>query len=116
MKGPQPPIQEAEKKEFQDRLFAMECNLLRVVDFKLDFENGLPMIDYTKRYAKYLYEHHIGQAFTQVQKCADAIANDSFFTYVNVLYPIQTVALACVLMAAARYKHATPLQATSNSS
>lgn len=42
IKGPQPPIQEAEKKEFQDRLFAMECNLLRVVDFKLDFEIHLP--------------------------------------------------------------------------
>lgn len=87
----------------------MECNLLRVVDFKLDFEQALPTIDYTKRFARYLYEPLLGQAYTQVQKCADAIANDSFFTYANVLYSVQTVSLSCVLLAAARYKHVTPM-------
>ena len=67
------------------------------------------MSDYTKRFAKFLYEPMLGQAFTQVMKCADAIANDSFFTYANVLFTTQTVALACVLLAAARYKHVTPM-------
>ena len=112
MKGPQPPIQEAEKREFQDRLFAMECNLLRVVDFKLDFnDQALPTLRLTKRFAQYLYEPMIGQAYTQVLKCADGIANDSFFTHANLIYSTQTVALACILLAAARYKHATPMHA-----
>ena len=51
MKGPQPPIQEQEKKEFQERLFAMECNLLRIVDFKLDLDMSLPGQIYNKRYS-----------------------------------------------------------------
>ena len=46
----------------------------------------------------------------QVSKLAEAICNDSFFTYVNLLYPVQTVALSSVILAAMRYKYLTPLQ------
>ena len=46
----------------------------------------------------------------QVSKLAEAICNDSFFTYVNLLYPVQTVALSSVILAAIRYKYLTPFQ------
>jgi len=84
--------------------------LLKSVDFKLDLESdGLPT-KYTKRFAELLYAPIIGQSFQTVLRCADAIANDSFLTYVNVLYSVQTVALACVCLAAARFKHPLPVQ------
>ena len=46
----------------------------------------------------------------QVSKLAEAICNDSFFTYVNLLYPVQTVALSSVILAAIRYKYLVPFQ------
>ena len=45
-------------------------------------------------------------------RLADAIANDSFMTYANVLYSVQTVALSAVLLAATRYKLLTPFTIT----
>ena len=51
----------------------------------------------------------------QVSKIAEAIANDSFFTYVNLLYPVQTVSLATVLLGATRYNYITPLSSEKES-
>ena len=87
----------------------MECTLLRVVDFKLDLDLSLPNQMYVKRYSQYLYEPNYHGNFAQIEKCATAIANDSFFTYINCLYNVQTVALACVFLAASRYKFITPM-------
>lgn len=79
-----------------------------MMDFKLDLDMTLPFREYTKRFARLIYEPLIGAGFQNVSKCADAIANDSFMTYVNLLFNVQTVALASVMMAAARYKHPLP--------
>ena len=49
-------INENFSKKFQDLFFAMECKLLRVVDFKLDLEAQLPGWSYTKTFARCLYE------------------------------------------------------------
>ena len=106
---PQPPISEAQKAEFQEKFFAMECKLLRVCDFKLDLEGCLPNMTYTKVFSRALYSYVGESAEKQVCKLAEAICNDSFFTYANLLYPVQTVSLAGVLMAASKYKYQTPL-------
>lgn len=34
----------------------MECKLLRTIDFKLDLENLLPNMTYTKTFSRCLYE------------------------------------------------------------
>jgi hypothetical protein len=39
---------------------------------------------------------------------ANAICNDMFITYLPMLYPVQTIALAGIMMSAARYKHPLP--------
>ena len=39
---PQPPTTDEQKKEFQEKFFAMECKLLRTLDFKLDLEAHVP--------------------------------------------------------------------------
>ena len=88
----------------------MECKLLRVCDFKLDMEGCLPNYPYTKTFSRCLYEPLVGQlGFNQVSRFAEAIGNDSFYTFANLLYPVQTIALTSVLMAATRYKYKTPL-------
>lgn len=84
-----PPIKEDQKKDFTDRLFVAECILLKVVDFKLDFENALPQKEYVRRFANMLYEPILGSQVTMnIVKFGEAVANDSFFTYANILYPI----------------------------
>ena len=57
---PMPPITEDQKKEFQDRFFAMECKLLRTIDFKLDLEACLPNCTYIKTFARCLYSAMVG--------------------------------------------------------
>ena len=89
----------------------MECKLLRIVDFKLDLEACLPNYSYTKTFSRCMYEPMFqNQSYQQVCKLADAICNDSFFTHANLLFPVQTVALSGVLLAASRFKYITPMQ------
>ena len=70
------------------RLFVSECKILQVCDFKLDLEASLPFIEYTKRFARLIYEPILQQGYQNIIKYADAIANDSFVTYVNLIYPV----------------------------
>jgi hypothetical protein len=79
-----------------------------VVNFKLDLENCLPF-DYARRFTKILFEQSLGkQAAGNLMPCAQAIGNDSFLTDVNLKCSTQAVALACVMLAAARYKYKLP--------
>ena len=95
----------------------MECKLLRTLDFKLDMEAFLANCTYTRTYSRCMYEPMVGASgAAQVAKLAEAISNDSFFTCVNLLYPVQTVALAAVLLSATRFKNPTPLSESSSSS
>ena len=88
----------------------MECKLLRTVDFKLDLDAHIPTFSYVRSFIIHLYEKMLGKPCAeQLTRLAEAICNDSFFTYVNLLYTVQTVALAAVLLAAAKYKYPTPL-------
>lgn len=67
----------------------MECKLLRTLDFKLDLEAHIPSNSYAHTFARALYEKLLGQNCTlQLAKLAEAICNDSFFTYANVLYTV----------------------------
>ena len=62
-----------------------------------------------RRYTRILYDPLLSpQSMESLQKFGEAVANDSYFTYVNLTYPIQTVALACVLLASARYQYQVP--------
>lgn len=107
-----PPIKDEQKKDFTDRLFVAECTLLRVVDFKLDLDQTSQLKEYVHRYARTLYQGVIGVEPTEnIVKFGEAIANDSFFTYANILYSVQTVALASVFVASARYAHPLPIGA-----
>ena len=104
-----PPIKEEQKKDFTDRLFVAECTLLKVVDFKLDLDALAGQKDYVRRFCKNLYDPLLGsQAAENIVKFAEAVSNDTIFTYVNLLYSVQTVALACVLLGSARYSHPVP--------
>ena len=44
------PVSDQEKAEMETRLFQMEAKLLRIVDFKLNLEDALPGVEYTRRY------------------------------------------------------------------
>ncbi len=89
----------------------MECKLLRSLDFKLDLEAHLPNGNYLRTYTRCIFEPSCpSHQLTSIQNMASAICNDSFYTYVNLLFPVQTVALSTVLLAAQRYKIVTPLQ------
>jgi hypothetical protein len=41
-------------------------------------------------------------------KFANSVCNDSFYTFVNLLYSSQAVAVACILFAAMRFNQPTP--------
>ena len=86
----------------------MECKLLRVLDFKLNLEGHLPS-RITRNFSRCLFEPIGSLAYQQVGNLAEAISNDSFFTYANLLFPVHTVALAAVLLAAARQRLPSPL-------
>ena len=101
------PPSDEDKQQFAQRLFTAECDLLKTVDFKLEFI-GLFHAVYSVRFARLLY----GQNAKNLDTSIKAIANDSFATYVNILFPLQTVALACVLLAAAKCKFPLPLVET----
>ena len=78
-----PPFKENEQKKFTEKLCAAECEILKVVDFKLDMELAIPF-DYIRRFARVLYESIY--AVSQVEnlsRTAQAIGNDSFLTEVN---------------------------------
>lgn len=67
----------------------MECKLLRVIDFKLDLEASLPNMNYTKTFSRCMYEPMYGsQGYQMIGKLAEAISNDSFFTYANLMFPV----------------------------
>lgn len=106
-----PPISDEQKKEILASIFKIECTILRVVDFRLE-ERNLYWQDYTHRFTKMLYPpEQIGQGkFENLIKTANAICNDSFSTYLPLILPIQTVALAAVLMSAAKFKEHLPSQ------
>lgn len=67
---------------------------------------------YTRTFSRCLYELNGSLAYQQVGKLAEAICNDSFFTYANLLFSVQTVGLAAVLIAATRYKFPSPMSQT----
>lgn len=50
-----PTYKDNESKKFTEKLCAAECEILKVVNFKLDLESNLPF-DYIKRFAKVLFE------------------------------------------------------------
>lgn len=52
---PRPPPSEEEKQEFAQRLFVSECDLLRTIDFKLDFDSLFPQTEYTRRFTSVMY-------------------------------------------------------------
>lgn len=84
----------------------MECKLLRTVDFKLDLEANLPNSTYHRTFSRCMYEPLIGKnQVSSLISVATAICNDSFFTHANLVFPVQTVALSAVLLAAQRYKY-----------
>ena len=77
----------------------MESKLLRVVDFKLDLDQAIPNKKTNEMLIKTLYEKHQWQIMWLAVR---SIANDSFYTYVNLTYSTQTVGFACVLLGAQR--------------
>jgi len=50
-----PPFKENEQKRFTEKLCAAECEILKVVDFKLDMELAIPF-EYIKRFNRVLFE------------------------------------------------------------
>ena len=79
-----------------------------MVDFKLNLDSHLPF-DYIRRFTKVIFEGELGKGVIDtVSRCAQAIGNDSFLTEVNLHYSTQTVALACVMLSAYRFKHTLP--------
>lgn len=51
-----PPIGEEERKKIIDTIYRLECEILRLIDFKLDLELYLPWPEYTGRFSQMLYE------------------------------------------------------------
>jgi len=103
-----PPYKENEQKRFTERLCVAECEILKVVNFKLDMESNLPF-DYIRRFSKVLFSPSLGTGLVEsLTKCAIAIGNDSFLTDVNLFYSTQSVSLACVMLAASRFGHPLP--------
>lgn len=103
-----PPIKDEQKKDFTDRLFVTECTLLKVVDFKLDLDINAQHREYVRRYTKNLYDSFLGPMADNLVKFGEAVANDSYYTLANIIFPVQTVALSCVLIASGRYGHPIP--------
>ena len=108
---PSLPITDQQKLDFKTRFFAIECKVLRTLDFKLDMELNNPNTFHTPLFSQILYNHMNGsEKWQPIFKLAEAICNDSLFTYVNVLYSKQTVALSSVILAATRLKYQIPFQ------
>ena len=51
-----PPISDEDEKKIIDSIYRFECEILTLLDFKLDLELFLPWPEYTNRYAIMLYE------------------------------------------------------------
>ena len=75
----------------------------------MDLDSNLPQQEYIPRFAFLLYEPLIGSGQTKtLVSLANAICNDTFLTHIPLVFPVQTIALAATLMAAAKYKHPLP--------
>jgi hypothetical protein len=78
-----PPIGEEERKKIIDTIYRLECEILRLLDFKLDLELFLPWPEYTCRFSQLLYEPIEGKGKSEtVSKLAFQICNDAFVTYI----------------------------------
>jgi hypothetical protein len=78
-----PPIGEEERKKIIDTIYRLECEILRLLDFKLDLELFLPWPEYTGRFSQLLYEPIEGKGKSEtVSKLAFQICNDAFVTYI----------------------------------
>ncbi|CDW86440.1 UNKNOWN [Stylonychia lemnae] len=61
---------------------------------------------FIEKFTKLLFEKEGN--WQNILKVSMAVANDSFYTVINVLYSAQSIALACILYAAIRFNVPTP--------
>jgi hypothetical protein len=72
-----------------------------VIDFLLDIDTPYR---YIERFSTLLYPDYK----VNVKTYALSVCNDSFFTYAQLLYSSKSIALACIIYAAAKFGYSIP--------
>ena len=85
-----------EREYIQKEIFRHEQLVIAACGFEFDIKLVNP---YVERYMQLLYPNHFSSKSSPLRILAISVANDSCFTYANLVYSTQSVAMACVVFA-----------------
>lgn len=86
-----------EREFIQKEIFRHEQLVMAACGFEFDIQLVNPLVE---RYMQVLYPNHFSSKSSPLRILAISVANDSCFTYANLVYSTQSVAMACVIFSA----------------